>query len=196
LRSVEPTTKRLGAVVLAAGLGSRFALGNKLLHPYHGKPLLAWALATIAAVPVQDRLVVIGPDETTRTLIDAHQMRVVVNPSPAAGMGCSLALGIAALLPDLDGVFVCLGDMPALRPAVFEVLAQAFAPLGAEAIVVPRYAGQRGHPVLFGQAHFAALANLRGDQGARDIIARSSVFACDLDEPGVLRDVDTVADLS
>ncbi len=190
------STFRFGAVLLAAGLGSRFVAGDKLLHPYRGRPVLEWALSALTTVSFADRVIVIGPDDDEkRALAHRHAVRAIVNPAPLDGMGPSLALGIAALAPDLDGALVCLGDMPGLSSAVFEAVMQAFAAGSPATIVVPSYHGQRGHPVLFGREHFAALMTLRGDQGAREILKTANVVTLALDDPGIIRDIDTVADL-
>ena len=63
------------------------------------------------------------------------------------GMGHSLAAGVAAEL-DADGWVIALGDMPHIRPDTIRAVAQALE-RGAE-LVVPVFAGQRGHPVGFG----------------------------------------------
>jgi molybdenum cofactor cytidylyltransferase len=62
-------------------------------------------------------------------------------------------------------------------------------------IVVPVHAGQRGNPVGFSRAHREALLALRGDQGARAILKAHPVSVVSVDDPGVVSDIDTVADL-
>lgn len=184
-------------MLLAAGLGSRFSAGDKLLHPYRGRPLLEWALEPLAMTQFEDRVVVIGPSAAGKlALIERYGLRAIVNPTPQEGMGRSLSLGVLALARDLDGAFICLGDMPALAPSVFNALRERFEACEHAAVIVPCYAGQRGHPVLFGRAHFDALARLTGDQGARAVVAQASAITIDSDVAGILRDVDTVADLT
>jgi molybdenum cofactor cytidylyltransferase len=61
---------------------------------------------------------------------------------------------------------------------------------------VPFYQGQRGHPVGFGAEHGEALRGLDGDTGARALLAANRVARLDLDDPGILRDVDTPDDLA
>jgi molybdenum cofactor cytidylyltransferase len=69
---------------------------------------------------------------------------------------------------------------------------------GGAALVAPRYAGERGHPVGFAARFGAALAALSGDAGARDLLRAESgaLEFVDCDDPGVVRDVDTPADLA
>jgi len=108
-------------------------------------------------------------------------------------MGASLAHGVRAA-GDADAVLIALADMPWIRP---DTLAAVVAALQrGEAIVIPRYQGKRGHPVGFGRVHFAELTTLGNDEGARAIVARGEgICWIDVDDPGVLRDVDVPADL-
>jgi molybdenum cofactor cytidylyltransferase len=186
--------KNYGVILLAAGLSSRFAHGDKLLHPWRGQPLLCWACAALTEVPLVARTAVIGPsDSLKRELLEAAGFRCVINPTPAAGMGSSLALGAQAIEDDVDGVFVVLGDMPALTSDIYQALIAAHREPSPEIIIAPTYAGQRGHPVLFGAAHLPALRKLRGDEGAREIIqAATSLQLLAVANAGVLRDLDTV----
>jgi molybdenum cofactor cytidylyltransferase len=83
--------------------------------------------------------------------------------------------------------------MPSLRPDSILAVANALR-AGAE-IVVPTYASKRGHPVGFAQCHFAELMHLRGDQGARSLLQKYTVYELALDDPGILQDIDTPDDL-
>jgi molybdenum cofactor cytidylyltransferase len=95
---------------------------------------------------------------------------------------------------DADGWVIALGDMPHVRPdtirAVVEALEQG-APL-----VVPVFAGQRGHPVGFGRGFRDELVRLTGDAGARVVLMShaSAVHQLEVDDPGVVQDMDTPAD--
>ena len=65
------------------------------------------------------------------------------------------------------------------------------------AVAAPFHRGQRGHPVGFGAACFAALAALNDDDGAKSILAahRDGLVRIDVDDAGALRDVDHPADI-
>jgi molybdenum cofactor cytidylyltransferase len=62
---------------------------------------------------------------------------------------------------------------------------------------VPRCAEQAGHPVIFPARFGAELIALRGDRGARAVLDAhvSEIYELITDDRGVLRDVDTPADL-
>jgi molybdenum cofactor cytidylyltransferase len=109
-------------------------------------------------------------------------------------MGASLAHGVRAT-NGAKGWIVMLADMPWIQAATITRVAAAIdhgAPVAA-----PFYRGMRGHPVGFGQSCVAALTGLTGDEGARSVIAQreQSLVRIDVDDSGVLRDVDTSADL-
>jgi molybdenum cofactor cytidylyltransferase len=184
----------LAAILLAAGLSRRMRGENKLLKPLAGRPLLSHALEALTAFDLAQLIVVVGREEQgVRPLLPAFAT-LLRNPSPEDGMGSSIATGAAALTPSLAGVFIVLGDMPSVARADYERLAAAFWEAASDAAVcVPLHRGRRGHPVLFGAAHFAALAGLHGDQGARRVLesAAANVVMVEDCSAGVLADFDT-----
>ena len=62
-------------------------------------------------------------------------------------------------------------------------------------VVYAQYRGRRGHPVAFAAELYSELIQLRGDEGARRVMARYPAHGQEVDDPGVLMDVDTAADL-
>ena len=105
------------------------------------------------------------------------------------GMGHSLAAGAAAV-KGFDGAFIALGDMPWVEAPTLETLRRGLN--DHSAIVRPFHKGRAGHPVGFGQAHFNALANLSGDEGAKAVLSqnRQRIVAIDVADAGVTRDLD------
>jgi molybdenum cofactor cytidylyltransferase len=63
-------------------------------------------------------------------------------------------------------------------------------------VAYAQYQGRRGHPVGFAAELYSELMMLSGDEGARRIIARYPAVGVDVDDPGVLLDLDTEADLA
>ncbi|HZZ36566.1 MAG TPA: nucleotidyltransferase family protein, partial [Caulobacteraceae bacterium] len=163
------------AVVLAAGAGSRFG-GAKLTAAWRGGVLLDGALAAAFAAPARNVTVVTGADPNVEAAArafaaatgQADRLRLVHAADHAEGMAATLRAGIASLPADAAGVFVFLGDMPRVPHAVLAQLARALC-AGATA-AAPQFAGQRGHPVLFGRALFPDLRALTGDEGARSVL--------------------------
>ncbi|AXE95901.1 nucleotidyltransferase family protein [Paraburkholderia sp. 22099] len=183
-------------VLLAAGLGSRFdpdGMHNKLLARMRDGTPVAHEAAhrLLAVVPRVVAVVRPGSDALARLLNDAG-CEVVFAPAAERGMGASLAAGIEAS-DDAEGWIVALADMPRIAVTTIEALARALD--GGASLVAPFYEGQRGHPVGFGVAHRDALLKLDGDAGARSLLMSQHVTRLDVDDPGILRDVDTPEDL-
>lgn len=177
----------LAAIILAAGASHRFGTEDKLQAQLGGLTVLD---AAIAATDGLDQRIVVA-----RAPISAPQgVRVVINPDADAGMGGSLAIGVAALTP-CDGVFVVLGDMPLIPQAVYQQLA---AHLTGYNIVVPTHDGRDGHPVLFAATCFDDLRALKGDTGARHLITggRYRVVRLEVDTEAIVQDIDTKDDLT
>jgi len=185
-------------VVLAAGRSSRFGAGHhKLAQALGESTVLARTLAS--AIASHLRTVVV----TTAAFVDVARSSVaardvVVLPEVGSdggsvlGMGVSIAAGVSAC-PDSSGWLVLPGDMPLVQPATLVAVARA---LEHHAVAFAQYRGRRGHPVGFAAELYPELTALAGDDGARRIIARYPAFPVELDDAGILVDIDTEDDLA
>jgi len=117
----------------------------------------------------------------------------VRNPVFAEGLSSSLKCGLAALSADIDGVIVCLGDMPLVAGRDLDRLIAAFNPLEGRAIIVPTRRGKRGNPVLWSKRFFPEMAELAGDVGAKHLIGEHAelVAEIEMDDDAILVDIDT-----
>lgn len=195
----ERPVPRIAGVVLAAGASRRFGT-QKLLAPLDGKPLVRWAVERMVAAPTSSTLVVVGgPDaDAVRAALAGLAVRFVATAGEAAqGMSASLHAAVRALSGESPRAAVfALGDQPRVPAAAVAGVVHAFRASGAP-IVVPVYAGGvRGHPVLFAANLFPELLAVRGDEGARGVIARdrSRVTEVTIDAPAP-GDVDVPGDL-
>ncbi len=208
-RATPRSAARVAAIILAAGRSARMGPErNKLVEPIGGRPLVAWPVDALLEAGVDPVLVVTGfePDRIQAALGE-RPCRFVHHEEWPEGMGSSLACGMRGLLalsPQPEAVLVCVGDLPGIRAAhVARVLEAALeardgaAGVPPATILVPTSAARRGHPVLFGSAHFAALARLAGEEGARSILIQNnpSVQTIEVDSPAILEDIDTPAEL-
>jgi molybdenum cofactor cytidylyltransferase len=165
-------------IVLASGRGERFVasggIGCKLKALLGGKPLLEHTLdaARASGLPwyLEDR---------------GHE-----------GMGDSIAAGVRAT-QYAGGWLILPGDLPLVQPSTIKAVAQA---LRDHAVALPHYQGRRGHPVGFDAGCREALMMLTGQQGAA-LVVRAQAFVnpvarLDLDDVGIVTDVDTTQDLA
>ncbi|UHQ95259.1 nucleotidyltransferase family protein [Haloterrigena alkaliphila] len=187
----------IGGVILAAGKGTRFEGGNKLLADVEGTPIVRRAAETLCRSSVDDIVAVVGHEEdrVAAALADLD-LSIHSNENFASGQSASVRIGVdAARDADWDATVFMLGDMPFVRPQTVDALRTAYA-TGDGSIVAPTYEGRRGNPVLFGRQHYDALSTVSGDRGGRDIIENheGTVFV-DVDDPGVTRDIDSQTDL-
>jgi molybdenum cofactor cytidylyltransferase len=181
-------------ILLAAGQGTRFG-SNKLLHPLaDGTPMAVASARTLRSVLAHCIAVVSDVQDAVARRLAAAGLQVIANPHAQEGMGTSIACGVAAS-PHAGGWIILLADMPAIPAGVIQSVADGLA-RGAD-LIAPVYRGQRGHPVGFASGHAAALCALRGDRGARDIIAahRETLELIDTQDSGVILDIDTPASL-
>lgn len=191
--------KQPTVIVLAAGCGSRFkGSAHKLLQPFGGTTVLGSTLehAIEAGLPIR---VVTMPGLTSQAARHVALRDIVELPDPSAqggaeplGMGFSIANGVSASA-DAAGWLILPGDMPMVRAATLLAVA---ARLPQHAVVFAQYQGRRGHPVGFAAELFSELVQLTGDEGARRVAARYPSFGLEVDDPGVLIDVDTADDLA
>lgn len=181
-------------LLLAAGAGTRFG-GDKLLAELDGQPLAAHALATLGAATDTVLAVVRPGDAALRALLTGRGARVVECADAHLGMGHSLACAARQALPGAH-VIVALADMPRVSACTVQAVADALR--GGARIAVPTHAGQRGHPVGFAASVRPQLETLRGDTGARGLLAAHSaqVTLVPVQDPGCVLDVDTPAALA
>jgi molybdenum cofactor cytidylyltransferase len=185
----------ISAILLAAGLGSRFG-GDKLLHPLPaGLAIGAQAARNLIAAGLNVVAVVKPGDAQLAEMLEREGCRVTVCSQALRGMGASLAHGIATSL-DADGWVIALADMPSIRSATISAVVHELE--SGRDLVAPTYKGQRGHPVAFGKRFSEQLLALDGDAGARDVVAayKSELVLIECDDPGILHDVDRREDLT
>jgi molybdenum cofactor cytidylyltransferase len=190
----RPQGPQIGALLLAAGQSRRMGGPNKLLAEIDGTPMVAHVARRLLASRARPIIAVLGNQaDTVGTSLGKLPIERVRNPEFAAGLSTSLKRGIAALPPDLDGVIVCLGDMPLISGRHLDRLIAAFNPLEGRAIIVPTRRGKRGNPVLWSRQFFPEMTGLAGDVGAKHLIGEHAelVAEVEMDDDAVLVDIDT-----
>jgi len=190
----KPQGPRIAALLLAAGQSRRMGGLNKLLAEIMGTPMVAHVVRRLLASRARPIIAVLGNQaEAVDAALGKLPVERVQNPEFAVGLSTSLKRGIAALPSDLDGVIVCLGDMPLISGRHLDRLIAAFNPLEGRAIIVPTRRGKRGNPVLWSKQFFSEMAGLAGDVGAKHLIGEHAelVAEVEMDDDAVLVDIDT-----
>jgi len=189
---------KLGAVILAAGSGTRLGGVAKAMLRIGDQTFLERIAGSARDVGCVEVVVVVAPPfgETVAEHARALGLRVVVNPDPARGMGSSVALGFAALEAG-DAAWLWPVDHPHVRPETLRALVAALEPGASRReeaeVAQPRFGDTGGHPPLIARALWPRLAAC-GAGGARAVLATASIVAVAVDDAGVIRDVDTPAD--
>ncbi|MFI1762797.1 NTP transferase domain-containing protein [Streptomyces sp. NPDC020800] len=190
--------EEIAGLLLAAGGGRRLGGRPKALLEHRGRPLVEHAVGVLRAAGCGRIHVVLGAQaDEVRTRAQLSGCVLVDNPDWAEGMGSSLRAGLGSLAAtDVRAALVSLVDQPGIGPAAVARVLGAYE--DEKSLVSAAYDGVRGHPVLFGAAHWPGIAaTATGDRGARaylkDHAAAIRLVECaDVAAP---YDIDTEADL-
>jgi molybdenum cofactor cytidylyltransferase len=183
------------AIVPAAGRAERFGR-QKLLEDLGGEPLLNRTVRCLLDGGVDRVIVVVPPQgglEAVPLLADPR-VRVAINPDPSRGMFSSIQVGVAAAA-DEDPMLILPGDMPFVSAAT--VAAILAAPPDDSRVLVPRFNDHRGHPLALPRSLGSEIlmANARSNlSGLLTSLGIEREYV-DVQDPGILRDVDVRKDL-
>ncbi len=127
---------------------------------------------------------------------DDPRITVAENPDYARGQLSSLQVGLTRVSAGARGALVHLVDHPAVRSDTFAALVSLHERSG-KSITIARYRGRRGHPVIFARPVFRELLDTSLSEGARAVVNAdpARVEYLDVDDPGIVLDLDTPADL-
>ncbi len=188
-----PTAPAHGVVgvLLAAGHARRFG-SDKRRVPWPGHDsLMEAALAPLQAVC--PRVVAVLPPGDAWGLMRCRRLQVEVAWSFRRSAG--LAASLSAALPLVRGapaIVVALADMGDVQAATVRALIAAWQRQPGQP-VLPVFGGQPGNPRLIPALLYPRLEGLSGDDGVRRALDWAAAQRCAVDDPGVLRDLDTPA---
>ncbi|HYG64534.1 MAG TPA: nucleotidyltransferase family protein [Thermoanaerobaculia bacterium] len=195
------------AVLPAAGASRRMGR-PKLLLPVGDTTLVGAVAASLRRAAVSPIVLVTAPDANGGALRDwargagIEGLRVAVNPAPERGMLSTIREGIAALggAADLaergEILLVTPADLPGLRPESVRQLLHFMVTADGTALAVPVHRGRRGHPLAIAPFLIPEIGELDPDVGLRQLLDRHAdeVIEVEMDDPGVVEDVDTPED--
>jgi molybdenum cofactor cytidylyltransferase len=189
---------RPAAIVLAAGRSSRMHDFKPLLVA-GGRTLLERAVGTFTGVGIDDVVVVTGyRGDEVRPVAVRNGARVIANARFDEGMYASVQAGVSSLGPDVSRFFLLPADVPLVRPETVGRLARAAGPPAGPTVVYPALHESTGHPPLISASLRDEVVAARPAGGLRELLLRhaASSLLVEVDDPGVLLDVDTQEDLA
>lgn len=137
----------VSAIVLAAGESRRMGSFKQLLT-LGGKTFVECVVDNLLASEAREVVVVTGHrDSDVQAALAGRQVLFAHNPQYREGMASSVKTGISALGDDAVACLIALVDQPEIDIEVFNLVIDTYrkeSPL----IVLPTYAGRRGHPIL------------------------------------------------
>lgn len=191
-----PHSKRIGAVILAAGGSSRFGEPKQLI-PFRGKSLVRRIIDAAWDAGCSPVVVVIGSDnEKLHRELDRAGVVTVQNKQWQRGIGSSIRCGIQGLInnsSDVEASVLLVCDQPAVDAPVIERLIARRETTG-KTIVASSYADTLGVPALFARSIFEELLSLGDKAGAKSIVLRSRERVASFPFPEGLIDIDTWED--
>ena len=193
----------VGALVLAAGAGSRLGGRPKALLELGGVPLILRQLVALSGAGVDEVVVVTGHHaEAIEAAVRSFPITIAHNPSPDDGQPTSVRIGLQALSPKLDAVIVALADQPMIGEQDITALISAFKKRGDASMVVPRVLGEDGERLPGNPVIFDAAVRAEWLAGSADLACRKwrqahpeRVSWFDTDNRRYRIDIDTPEDL-
>jgi molybdenum cofactor cytidylyltransferase len=185
------------AVILSAGESSRMGRPKALL-PIDGVRFVEKIVSALKSTDVGNIIVVLGHNaEEMRQKISDLPVTILINHDYKQGQLSSLQVAISHLESSsegspVDGILVHLVDHPYISTTLIDLMIKRFYET-KKLIVVPRFQGRRGHPVIFARALFSELLAAGPDQGAKPVVHahRDDTLEIDTKDEGVLIDIDT-----
>ncbi len=190
----ESDALSLHAIVLAAGVSSRFGSAKQLVR-IGDRPLLSLVAGRAAEVVGHELIVVRGARAAELAPLLGHSPgSLVINRDWREGLASSIRAGVARLPASCAGVMLVLADQACVTAEDLRRLAGTWRrqPLG---IAAARYGPTIGVPAIFPQHLFGELSELKGDTGARVLLRRHADRLVKVPMTSAAFDLDTPDDL-
>jgi molybdenum cofactor cytidylyltransferase len=192
---------RTFAVIPAAGKSRRMGR-PKLALPFGDTTVLQAVIAALKAGGVEHVVVVVGPHvPESVALAEAAGAAALLLASETADMRQTVEAGLEWLETTFhpaaeDAWLLVPGDHPTVDAAVVQVLLRAYQDKPAASLLVPTFAGKRGHPTLFDWRHVDAIRRLPQEQGLNRYLRchAEALLEVPVKSSSILHDLDTPAD--
>ena len=175
------------SVVLAAGYSSR-AGSDKMALTIGNRTILERVIDTLGGIC--GKIVVVGghhQESTAEILKKYPNVTMVINKDYDSGMFSSVKRGVSEMNNDF---FLVPGDYPLIKQETYKKLMECTGDM-----VVPVYKERKGHPVLIRQSLIKGILSEPIDSNLKVFRDRQKVEYIEVDDEGILWDVDTQEDL-
>ncbi len=190
---------KIAMIILAAGYSERMGVLKPLL-PVGGQSALHRAVGLGKTEKVHVISVVTGHRrediETELYKCRAKNIRHIYNARFSEGMFSSVKAGVHSLPNDIDAFLLLPVDCCAVNPDTIEKVIAAFVLSEGKSVVYPVCGGRRGHPPLIPRAFTESIKHYDGEGGMRGFLALYPFDEVEVDDPGILLDMDTPSDYS
>lgn len=188
-------TDRIAAVLLAAGMSTRFGEDDKLMAEWRGKPIVAHVLETVASLRFAELVAVARPIADAPVIhrkLERRGYTILVNDQPEQGISGSIVRAVEHVMPlrKCRGILICLADMPDVPQTHYTRICLAAEDI--RSVVASTDGFSASPPAFIGRKHFPELLALRGDQGARALLSHGIQIET---SGAVLHDIDSPDDL-
>jgi putative nucleotidyltransferase with HDIG domain len=188
-------TKGISAIILSAGFSSRMAEFKPLL-PFGDGTVLERDVSLFHDAGIDDVRVVIGHRAAELLpLLERLNTLPVMNERYHDGMFSSVRAGVENLGTDIEAFFLLPVDIPLVRPATVQLLAERYR-AGTGNVIYPAFYGKRGHPPLIPAHYRQEILNWHGEGGLKSFLSRHEAEAVNIDteDENILLDMDTLAE--
>jgi molybdenum cofactor cytidylyltransferase len=186
----------LAGIVLAAGESRRMGTPKQLL-PFGERTILERVVDTLLTAGVGQVIVVLGHlADRVRTVLGDRPVQAIVNGAYRQGMLSSVKCGVQAISTDHNAVLFALGDQPQIDSAVVREVIRAYR-AGDAGIVIPRYNGKKGHPIIINLSRYReAIIDLPDSLGLNALMQEyaDDVHLIDVTTEDIIHDIDVPED--
>lgn len=174
-------------IILSAGFSER-AMDFKPALDIFGKPLLVRTIESM--FHLCEKIIVVGGhnfSKLSEVVQGIPKIQLINNDRFELGMFSSVRAGIQHV--ESNHFFIIPGDQPVVKTETFKLMLEY-----NDNIVIPRYKGKKGHPVLFNSSLVNEILEYPDTEILRNYIHSKEVKIIDVDDPGIGMDVDTPED--
>ena len=183
------------AIILAAGSSRRMGT-QKMLLPFNKSIIIETVINNVLNSMIDNVMVVLGADhDKIRNALNHLPVQFCHNEQHGTGMLSSVMCGFRSLPENANAALIYLGDQPGIPPIVTDTILEAYNE-DLMGIVIPVYNHRRGHPLLVDLKYRWEIQKLDLEQGLRSLmhLFPEDVLEVEVDEPGILVDIDTKED--